>query len=252
MATALIWTFELEGQDSASALACAERVLGAEPTFRGPWSNAQESAGTLTRTAALSLWRLLGETEVEEPVDVRIESASTETGTRLSWTIVDTGPFCAVTDSSGAPADHPFHRRTSANAELCTHIAFELVSELGPRSAQARTDAGAFELWNAHVLYWRDAECAAHDLAAFGAVQRADVLESHAGHTWRTDEQRTALSGQLAGLPAAVAPTATTITALLASDRFDVYRMEPGFAVLEHPWYVNAFIDRFVFEAFGL
>ena len=252
MATALTWTFDLEGRDPADALARAERVLQADRAFRGPWRAGDQPAETRSRMAALSLWRLLGQTEIEEPVDMWLGSMPTESGACLSWTIVDAGPFCAVTDASGVPTEHPFHRRTSANAELCTQLAFELVKELGPRCAKACTDAGAAELWNAHVLYWRDEECAARDLAAFGAAQRSDVLESQAGHTWRTEEQRNALSEQLARLPMAKAPTAARITALLASERFDVYRLEPGFAVLEHPWYVNAFIDRFVFEAFGL
>ena len=250
MATALTWVFEFEDHDPAEALERAAGVLSADASWRGPWRESDD-AGIPTRSAALTLWRLLGEAQVEEPVETHVD-VSSDDGTRLRWTIADAGPFCAVTDGSGVPTDHPFHQRTLENAELGTRLAFELVSELCPKSAAAFTDAGALELWNAHVLYWRDEDAAAADLATFGAVPRSEILESHDGHTWRTEDQRKVLSEQLQRLSASTPPTAVSLKRLLAAERFDVYRMEPGFAVLEHPWYVNAFIDRFVFEAFGL
>lgn len=255
MATALDWLFALEGGDPVEALRTAAGVLEREPGWSGPWTcdgrPADGAALAAGATGGWTMWRLHGQREVREPVSIELGHDADEDRGCLRWRLADVGPLCAVSDASGAPKDHPFHARALENAERCMALGLEIAAALDCPRARAHTDAGARELWNAHVVYWRDERAAADELGQL-AARGAPDLGAAGGHAWRGESQRAALEECLSGLDRSRAPSPEHVRALLESGRFDVYRADSGFAVLEHPWYVNAFVDRFLLAAFGL
>jgi len=249
MATALDWTFVVDG-DPERALRTLTDVIEADAAWGGPWTELRaedDPSGALTsgRRSGWTLWRLLGQREIREPVAITVGIEPARPA--LRWRLADVGPLCAITGPDGAPKDHPHHERVLENAERCTRVALDAACRIGARSAAAFSDAGAPLPWNAHVLYWSDEERAAHEIAS--ALEAAGgPLDAHRGHTWRSEEQRRELEERLAAPETPIAVSGEHVRSVLDGGHFDVYRTDAGFAVLEYPWYVNAFVDRFLLE----
>ena len=231
-----------------------------------------ESRQKLSTRTAIPCWRFQGLTAQAGWSPVWVDAWGDEHGRvfgedpRHIWgsaavTLADAGPFVAVVDRQG-PDVEQVNRRVEDNLEALTALVLDVAERLQPVSVKVFTDQGAYLPFNAHLAYYRSEEALLDDLRTIERVWR-DGLPGHqvpplaqqedahsiAFHWWRNDEQRRrlwqALHGRL-GRAGAVGPA--QVRALLASGRFDTLTKGSGFAILDYPHVVNAFVDRFFLE----
>lgn len=175
----------------------------------------------------------------------------------------DTAPFCATTDPDGRPNEHPFNELVRSNLERIQEILFEAIEALRPDSLRVFSEPAVPLAWNAHWAWWKGAEACSDDIGqsldvwrsgkeSWGllpALEDPDAAEAACRHTWRSEEGILELSDSLNRWAAEENPvTVDRVRSLLDADRFDQYEVEGGFAILEHPYFMNATLDRFCLE----
>ncbi len=157
----------------------------------------------------------------------------------------DCGPFVATRGAALDPASaERVDTAVRANLETLTSVLVELFDALAPRLALLVTDEAPPRLHDAHLAYFADERAAAD---AFRAWARAESESPSPPHPRRDAAHARALVEPLrAAREAADALAPADVARVLASGAFDRYDLARGFCVLEYPWFVNAFLDRFV------
>lgn len=184
---------------------------------------------------AVGLWA-----EVRDTGDAR------EVGLRL----FSCGPFCAELGEVDAQAQSR-NAFVAENLEKLTQLCFSLIGALDPARLRVHTESGAPWPLNAHLAYCRGADAAREELTT--VTRLAPSMADHGGpdrewwlHPWRSDGERERLADLLGAAPRdAALPSDERIEEVLRSGAFDVYDLPSGWAVLEHPWFLNGFVDRF-------
>ena len=230
----------------------------APPLLEGPVAgdvlriHSAENAGGSTHLraySALSCWRTHAGSAEPGTVGVWAEASADDCALRL-WSA---GPFCADLSADADPGQVALRERIGENLESLTQLVSHLADSFAPEAITVHTGGVSRAPWDAHLLFFRDDDVAARHLSEGCARSRDELAESGADalHPWRDEAERARLADLLLNALERRAPTAASVRAALESGRHDRYDHERGWCVLEHPWFVNAFVERFVLEALG-
>lgn len=209
-------------------------------------SAALESASHVLAATALECSRFHAGSPEDASVGLWAEAEAEAAGAGAAHARVrlfTMGPFCRPMgpDDLVAPS---VEKHVLANLEDLTAFLFHLVAALEPRAMTVHTDGAAPLCVDAHLAYHRDAAGVADDLVRLAEAWTAP--DRPALHQRRSAQASADLGAALDRLaPRAAGLDPETISAVLRSGRHDVYDLPRGFAVLEHPWFLNGFIDRF-------
>lgn len=173
-------------------------------------------------------------------------------GAEVALRIHSAGPFSAELGTAGADEAAGHNRFVAENLEALTDLCFHLAQSLQARRLAIFTDVGSTDLWNAHLAWFAGDDEAA---AAIGELTspapgggQADCL-----HPWRSPDQRAELGARLERtLSGARSVGPDAVRTVRKSGEFDVYETDRGFAVLQHPWFINGFVDRFVTDVLAV
>lgn len=179
-------------------------------------------------------------------------------GDAALW-VLNCGPFCTPIDAA-EEAHREINRHVEENLDMLTGLFFRLVEALNPWSMKVFTDEGLYLPVNAHLAYYRDVAGVLKDIELMAEVWERGLPRHHIGpilhhraddikrsfHSWRSPSQQEKLWQSLGTLlPQRIGLSPDTVRNVLATGRFDTYTMPAGFAVLEYPDFLNAFLDRF-------
>lgn len=184
-------------------------------------------------------------------------------GGEVVLALPDTAPFCATTESDGRPNEHPFNELVRTNLERVQGVLFEVIEALEPRALRVFSEPSVPLAWNAHWAWWKNAAACLDDVnqsldvwrsgkeswGLLPPIEDPDAAEAACRHTWRSEEGILDLAGSLGRWASSDSTIGEDhVQALLDSNRFDMYELEGGFAILEHPYFMNATLDRFCLE----
>lgn len=175
-----------------------------------------------------------------------------------AFTIADCGPFCAEIAAEDA-ATAAVNERVADNLERLTALIFRIVETVKPASLKVFTDQGAYLPFNAHLAYYASEARVLEDLRLINHVWHQGLPghqippfesivdgKSVAFHWWRNDEQRRKLAAAIGGrLVRANDVDEDDVRRVVASGNFDTYSAPTGFVLLDYPYFMNAFLDRF-------
>lgn len=231
-----------------------------------------EPSRQLSSRISYPCWRFQGKTAVPGSALAWVEAWDDRYGelrgedVRRVWgsatfTIADCGPYCAIIDADDA-ASRAVNERVEENLDRLTKLVFRIVEVLEPVSLKVFTDQGAFLPFNAHLAYYASETHVIGDARLIADVWQSGLSRSKvpplsdlgdgdsiALHWWRSADARRRLVAAL-GKRICRIPELTTghVRRMLETGAFDNYSMPRGFALLEFPHFLNAFVDRFFLE----
>lgn len=232
-----------------------------------------DAENLISATTSFKCWRFRDGKAEESSVGLWVEAWGTEFGKRnegdlrlgglAAMTVFTVGPFCAVVDKPGDPLADRLNAKVEDNLNDLTNLIFRLIERLEPSSTKLYSGDGLFLPFNAHLVYHRTEDGFIEDLHFLADVWRKGLAaqqipsfdhfqpkeQSPAFHGWRSEESRVLLWERFNHLlPRLPDVTTQTVQGLLRSGHFDNYNLTCGTAVLEYPFFLNSFLDRFYLE----
>lgn len=173
------------------------------------------------------------------------------------------GPYCAIIDTEKFPEAKEVNDRVGDNLEDLADVLYGVVNFVKPRYMKVFNDAGEFFPFNAHLAYYSAlsqvvddiqliAELWEHGLPSYKITALRDIdpiKKDFYFHPWRDGETRSKLKQRFDSTISRVSRVNNeTLQRVISSERFDIYNLPEGFAILEYPHFFNSFLDRFYLE----
>lgn len=226
----------------------------------------------LSARTALPCWRFNGTVAEDGYIPCWIETWGTgfvsSTGRRreiegdAAFIVSNSGPFIALLEPEADPHVQQVNQYVGENLERITTLILTIANDLQPWAIKGFTEQGLDQPLNAHLVFFRDPQVLINDVAFLKELwdhglpgystpplrDSVKTLDRYALHYWRGVEASQALCAQLADVIGTSDHLTVQQLAQIAWWKYDNYEVQQGRAVLEYPYWLNSFLDRFYLD----
>jgi hypothetical protein len=176
--------------------------------------------------------------------------------------LVNSGPFVALTQSEDAPQIQNINQHIEKNLESVTDLILAIAENLNPLAMKVFTDQGLYQPLNAHLIFFRDRTVLLNDLIFLKKLWNEGLQNYHTTplrewgnspdsyvlHHWRGLETSQKIYNRLASLIDKFNHLDTQNFDFIEWSHYDNYESKNGRLVLDYPYFVNSFLDHFYID----
>lgn len=220
--------------------------------------------------SSLNCWRFLGNKSSREYVPVAISSwgknygqqfgFSTDMEGDMQFSIISSGSYIEVLDDSS----NEINEKVEINIENYLSIVQQIITDLSPLKLFSFDDSCHYLLHNVHMAYFSSLtvlkeslinyyQILLNGLKEYNIPPLKDIDDKNKSylHEWRSDNQKKQLLQSLNEIISNDAIiTEAKIQETIDSGKYDYFERDKSVLILEYPFFMNAFLDRFICDNF--